>query len=147
MLDDFGIPALAALVKARKVLDKLKAKQELLIGGGLNKGGDVAKALALGADAVFMGFPMLVAMGCTYCQQCHLGRCPVGIATQDPDLRKKLDLKAARKVYNLITACTEEVKMAAAACGKRDVHELSRADLRSLSLVVSKITGVPLVGN
>nr|MDO8100005.1 FMN-binding glutamate synthase family protein [Candidatus Njordarchaeota archaeon] len=147
MLDDFGIPALAALVKARKVLDKLKAKQELLIGGGLNKGGDVAKALALGADAVFMGFPMLVAMGCTYCQQCHLGRCPVGIATQDPNLRKKLDLKAARKVYNFITACTEEVKMAAAACGKRDVHELSRADLRSISLVVSKITGVPLVGN
>jgi len=147
MLDDFGIPALAALVKAREVLDKLKAKQELLIGGGLSKGSDVAKALALGADAVFMGFAMLVAMGCTYCQQCHLGNCPVGIATQDPELRRKLDLKAARKVYNFITACTEEVKMAAAACGKRDVHELNRADLRSLSLVVSKITGVPLVGN
>jgi len=146
MLDDFGIPALAALVKARKVLDELKAKQELWISGGLNKGADVAKALALGADAVYMAFPMLIAMGCTYCKQCYLGKCPGGITTQDPELRKKLNIdEASKKVANFINACTEEVKMAAAACGKRDIHELDRNDLRSLDLTIEKITGIPLV--
>ncbi|MDI6826611.1 MAG: glutamate synthase-related protein [Candidatus Aenigmarchaeota archaeon] len=146
MLDDFGIPTLAALVKARRILDELKAKQELLIGGGLNKGSDVAKALALGANAAFMAFPMLIAMGCVYCQKCHLGRCPAGITSQDPRLRKKLNIEdASRKVVNFLQACTEEVKMATAACGKKDAHDLNRNDLRSLNLTVSKITGIPLV--
>jgi len=146
MLDDFGIPALAALVKARKVLDKLNAKQELWIGGGLNKGADVAKALALGANAIFMATPLLISMGCQYCKQCYLGKCPQGITTQDPELRKKLNIdEASKKVANFINACTEEVKMAIAACGKRNIHELDRNDLRSLNLTIEKITGIPLV--
>jgi len=146
MLDDFGIPTIAALVRARKVLDKLKAKQELLIGGGLNNGSDVAKALALGADAVFMSFPLLISMGCTYCKQCYLGKCPGGITTQDPELRKRLNIEeASKKAANFIKACTEEVKMAAAACGKKNIHELSRNDLESIDLLIEKITGIPLV--
>jgi len=146
MLDDFGIPTLAALVKARKVLDKKRTKQELLIGGGLNKGSDAAKALALGADATFMSWALMVAMGCTYCKQCYKGKCPFGVATQDPELRKKLNIEdASRKMVNFMTACTEEVKMAAAATGKKNIHELSRNFLRSLDLTTSKITGIPLV--
>jgi glutamate synthase domain-containing protein 2 len=146
MLNDFGIPALAALVKARRVLDEAKAKQQLLIGGGLNKGADIAKALALGADGIFMAMPLLIAMNCIYCKLCHLGKCPVGIATQDPELRKKLDIGEAKtKVVNFVNACIEEVKMASAVCGKRNVHELNKADLRALDLTISKITGVPLV--
>jgi glutamate synthase domain-containing protein 2 len=146
MLDDFGIPTLSALVRARRVMDKLKAKQELLIGGGINKGSDVAKALALGADAVFMSFPLLISMGCIYCKQCYLGKCPLGVTTQDPELRKKLNIEdASKKVANFISACTEETKMAAAACGKKNVHELDRNDLRSIDLLTEKITGVPLV--
>lgn len=149
MLDDFGIPTLVALVKARKILDEKKAKQELFIGGGLNKGSDVAKALALGADAVFMGFPLLIAMGCTYCKLCHLGKCPFGIAShyaKGKILKRRLNIKdATEKVVNFITACTEEVKMAAAATGKRNIHKLSKKDLRALDLTVSKITGIPLV--
>lgn len=145
MLNNFGVPTLSALVRARKTLDKLKAKQELLIGGGLNSGADAAKALALGADGVFMAMPMLVAMGCTYCRKCYLGKCPVGITTQNPELKKKLDPKAAEHVTNFINACTEEAKMAAAACGKRNIHDLNRKDLRALDLAVSKITGIPLV--
>jgi glutamate synthase domain-containing protein 2 len=146
MLDDFGIPTLAALVKARKIMDKLKAKQELLIGGGLNKGSDVAKALALGADAVFMSFSLLISMGCIYCKQCYQGKCPLGVTTQDPELEKNLKPEdASKKVANFITACTEEVKMAAAATGKKNVHELDRNDLRSLDLLTEKITGIPLV--
>ncbi len=145
MLNDFGTPTLAAVVRARKTLDRLKAKQDLLIGGGLNTGADVAKALALGADGVFMCFSVLVAMGCIYCKQCHKGMCPVGLTTQDPALRKKLMPDADKKVANFIKACTEEVKMAAGATGKNDIHKLNPKDLRSLTSDISKITGVPLV--
>jgi len=145
MLDDFGIPTLAAIVKARKVMGN-KSKQELIISGGLNKGADVAKAIALGADAVYMAFPLLISMGCTYCKQCNKGRCPMGITTQDPELRKKLNIgEAVKKVVNFLNACNEEVKMAAGACGKRNVHELDKENLRSLNLLTREITGVPLV--
>lgn len=144
MLDDFGIPTLAALIKAKKAMGN--AKQELIIAGGLNKGADVAKALALGADAVYMATPCLVAMGCIYCKLCYKGKCPMGVTTQDPQLRAKLNVdEAAKNIANFLNACTEEVKMAAAACGKRNIHELSREDLRSLSVLAKEITQVPLV--
>jgi len=144
MLDDFGIPTLAAVVKARKVMGN--SKQELIISGGLNKGADVAKALALGADAVYMATPCLVAMGCIYCKQCFKGQCPFGIATQNPELRAKLNIEqASQNIANFLTACTEEVKMVAAACGKKNIHELNRNDLKSLSLLTREITEIPLV--
>jgi len=69
-------------------LDEIGAKQELLIGGGLNKGADIAKALALGVDAVFMATSLLIPIGYIYCNKYNLGKCPVGIATQGPELRK-----------------------------------------------------------
>ncbi len=143
--DNVGLPTLAALVRARKILDKLKAKQELIIGGGLNSGADVAKALALGADGIYMATSLLVAMGCIYCKQCHLGKCPVGIATQDPNLRKKFDPKATEHLVNFVNACVEEIKMIAAACGKKDIHELSKSDLRALDINTAKIVGVDLI--
>ena len=144
MLDDFGTPTLSAVVKARKTLDKLNAKQELLIGGGLNKGANIAKALALGADAVFLGFPLLVAMGCIYCKQCYLDTCPLGVTTQDLELRKKFKPNAAEGIANFIDACTEEVKMAAGACGYDNIHKLNKKDLRALGKTISEITEVPL---
>jgi len=145
MLDDFGTPALSAVVKARKVMGK-NSKVDLIVGGGFNKGADVAKALALGADAVFMSFPLLVAMGCTYCKQCYKGKCPMGVTTQDPELRKRLKVDVASKnIANFLNACSEEVKMVAGATGKKNIHELDRDDLRSLSLLIEKITGIPLV--
>jgi glutamate synthase domain-containing protein 2 len=123
-----------------------KSKQELIISGGLNKGADVAKALALGADAVYMATSCLVAMGCIYCKMCYKGKCPLGITTQDPQLRAKLVIdEAATRVANFLNACNEEVKMVAAACGKKNIHELSREDLKSLSLIVKEVTEIPLV--
>jgi glutamate synthase domain-containing protein 2 len=146
MLDEFGIPTLSAVVKARKVMDKLKAKQELIVGGGINSGADAAKALALGADAVFMGFSLFSAVGCTYCKQCYLGKCPFGVTTQDPELRKRLKVdEGAQKIANFMKAITEEIKMVAGACGYNDIHKLNRNNLRSLSLLTKEITGIPLV--
>ena len=145
MLDDFGLPIVPAIVKARRVLDGKNAKQELIVGGGFNTGIEIAKALALGADAVFIGTSLMVAMGCIYCRQCHLGKCMVGIATQDPELEKKLDPEAGEKVANFFKSCNEEIKMTAAAIGHDDVSKLEKKDLRSLSLLMKEVSEVELV--
>ena len=147
MLNEVGIPTLAVLAKAREILDKKKAKQELWIGGGLNTGADFAKALALGADAVFCATPLLIAMGCIYCKLCYLGKCPVGITTQDPELRKKLNIEtASQNIANFIKNCTEEIKMIAGACGENDIHKLNKGHLRALNSEMAKITKIKLVG-
>jgi glutamate synthase domain-containing protein 2 len=148
MLDDFGLPILPAIVQARSVMDRLRAKQELIVGGGFSKGADIAKALALGADAVFLGFPLMIAMGCIYCRRCYKGECPNGIATQNPKLRKKLKVgQASQNVERFVRACSEEIKMAAGACGHKNVHGLSHQDLRAMDFNISRITGVKLVGD
>jgi glutamate synthase domain-containing protein 2 len=145
MLNEVGLPTIAALVKARETLDKIGAKQELWIGGGLNKGGDFAKCLTLGADAVFVATSLLIAMGCTYCKLCYLGKCPKGIATQDPELRKNFNVdEAAEKVANFIKNSTEEIKMIAGACGENDIFKLNKGHLRGLNSEITKITKVKL---
>ena len=146
MLDEVGIPTLVALVKAREVLNKIGAKQELWIGGGLNKGGDFAKALALGANAVFCATSLLITMGCIQCRLCYQGKCPKGIATQDPELRKNLNIEeASQNVASFIKNCTEEIKMIAGAGGKNNIHNLSKDDLRALNSEIAKITKIKLV--
>ena len=147
MLNEVGIPTLPALVKTRGILDKIGAKQELWIGGGLNNGGDFAKGLALGADAVFCATSLLIAMGCIYCRLCYLGKCPVGITTQDPELRKKLNIEtASQNIANFIKNCTEEIKMIAGAGGENDIHKLNKGRLRALNSEIAKITKVKFIG-
>jgi glutamate synthase domain-containing protein 2 len=123
----------------------------------------VAKALALGADAVAMGTAALIALNCNaplyeedyaalgtapgYCYHCHTGRCPVGVATQDEELQKRLDPeKAGERVASFLRAVTMEVTMIAKSCGKSNVHNLEPEDLRALTLEASAMTGVPLAG-
>ncbi len=146
MLNEIGIPTLAALARAREVLDKIGAKQELWIGGGLNQGGDFAKALALGADAVFCVTPLLIAMGCIQCGLCYQGKCPKGIATQDPELRKNLNVEEASKnVASYIKNCTEEMKMITGSCGENNIHKLNKGHLRALNSNIAEITKIKLV--
>jgi glutamate synthase domain-containing protein 2 len=160
-----GIPTLAAVCEARAALEELGlyGVVQLIIAGGIRHGSDAAKALALGADAVYVGTAALIALNCNRplyvedyraigaapyaCHHCHTGRCPVGIATQDPELEARLDVDAgAERVANFLHATVSEVQILARACGKRDVHDLEPEDLRALTLEASLITGLPLAG-
>ena len=136
----------------------------LVYAGGISNGGDVAKALALGADAVAIGHAALMALNCNkdipeadyeneigveagYCYHCHTGRCPVGVATQDPVLRKRLDPdEAAERVFNFLHTLTIECQMMARACGKTNVHSLEPEDLAALTMEASALAMVPLAG-
>src|SRR5207249_10736309 len=160
-----GIPTLAAVCEARAALEEigLYGVVQLIIAGGIRHGSDAAKAIALGADAVYVGTGALIALNCNKplyledyqaigaapyaCHHCHTGRCPVGITTQDPELMKRLDIdEGAERVINFFHAMTLEVQMLARACGKADVHDLEPEDLRALTLEASMIAGIPLVG-
>ena len=144
-----GIPTIAAIVQADQALREigLRDKVSLVAAGGIRTGADVAKALALGADAVQIGTGALIALGCTVCRQCHIGKCPKGIATQDPKLRRRLDpQKGGIRVYNYIKAMTEELKILTQQAGKTDVRNLEMEDLRALTINASAITGVKLAG-
>ena len=145
-----GIPTLPALVQAVRSLEDMGVKEEisLIVSGGIKDGADVAKALALGADAVAIGTGAMIAMGCTVCLRCHEGKCAFGIGTQDPELRKRLDIdEAAQQVANYIQAMTNEAIILAKAAGKTKLTSLEREDLRSLTLEACAMTGIPLIGS
>lgn len=160
-----GLPTLAAACEAREALEDcgLYGEVQLIIAGGIRDGVDAAKAIALGADAVYIGTAALIALNCNkalylddyhtlgtepgYCHHCHTGRCPVGITTQNPELIQRLDIdQAAERVANLLRAMTLEMQMLARACGKSDIHHLEPEDMAALSLEASAICRIPLAG-
>ncbi|UCD82713.1 MAG: FMN-binding glutamate synthase family protein [Desulfobacterales bacterium] len=144
-----GIPTLPAVVQAVRALEEMKVRDEvsLIVSGGIKDGSDVAKALALGADAVAIGTGAMVAMGCVVCLRCHEGKCAFGIGTQNPELRKRLDIDAAaQRIANYIQGMTNEATLLAKAAGKTALANMEREDLRSLTLEACAMTGIPLVG-
>jgi glutamate synthase domain-containing protein 2 len=161
-----GIPGIGAVREARRALDDVGKSGDitLVYAGGIRDGVDMAKALALGADAIAIGTAGLIALNCNkdipeadfekemgveagYCYHCHTGRCPVGVATQDPVLRSRLDpTEAAERVYNMLNTMTLEAQLMARACGKTNIHSLEPEDLAALTMEASAMAKVPLAG-
>ncbi len=142
--DATSVPTIFAIHRARKLLDQRGAKDvSLLITGGLRVSADFAKALALGADAVALATAALMAAGCQQYRLCNTGRCPVGITSQDPELRQRLDVdRSAARLENFLRVCTEELKAFARLTGHDDVHQLSVADLCTVNSEISGHTTV-----
>ena len=164
-IEHVGIPTLPA---TRIAVDALKdmgmhREVQLIVSGGIRTGADIAKALALGADAVSIGTAALVAMGdnspefeseynelgtsAGYYDDYQDGKDPSGICTQDPDLGERLDPElAGRRLANYLRVLTLETQTLARAAGKTDVHNLEPEDMVALTMEAAAMAKIPLAG-
>ena len=141
--DATSVPTIYALHRARKYLDTVRCDAELVITGGLRVSSDFAKALAMGADAVAVASAAMVAAACQQYRICGSGMCPVGVATQDEELRKRLQGEAAAKrVANYLNCSKEELKTFARITGHSNVHDLELSDLCTISREISEFTDI-----
>ncbi len=141
--DAASVPTVYALARARRYLDAAGSDVSLVITGGLRVSSDFAKALAMGADAVAVASGALIAAACQQYRICGSGGCPVGIATQDENLRARLDVNAAAaRVANYLTVSLEELRMFARITGHADVHDLNLTDLCTTSREISDYTDI-----
>ena len=142
-----SIPTIYALARARKYLDSVNSDISLVITGGLRVSSDFAKALAMGADAIAVASAALIAAACQQYRICGSGNCPVGIATQDPELRKRLHVEAsAKRVANYLNVSFEELRMFARITGHTSVHDLSTDDMVTLDKDIAEYTDIPYAG-
>jgi glutamate synthase domain-containing protein 2 len=152
--DNVGIPielALAA-VDSRLRQEGIRNQASVVIAGGIRNSGDVAKAIALGADAVYIGTAALIALGCHVCQQCHTGKCAWGICTTDLRLNKRINPDiGARRLANLLRGWSIELKDILGGLGVNALESLrgNRLHLRGVDLSDSEleILGVRMAGN
>ncbi|MBF0369401.1 MAG: rubredoxin [Magnetococcales bacterium] len=147
--DNVCIPLPYALARTRQFLDRSGKREEvsLLVAGGVRTSADIAKCLAMGADAVGLATAALIGIGCQQYRICHRGSCPVGIATQNPDLRSRFDVeKSAAMLTSLFQVYSHEVEDYVRICGKRRVADLAVEDLASLTLELAQGTGLSFCG-
>ncbi|SMP04271.1 glutamate synthase large subunit [Shimia sagamensis] len=126
-----GLPWEMGLTEAHQVLamNNLRERVTLRTDGGLRTGRDIVMAAMMGAEEYGIGTAALIAMGCIMVRQCQSNTCPVGVCTQDEDLRKKYT-GSADKVVNLITFYAQEVREILASIGAKSLDEvIGRADL------------------
>ncbi|WP_296880855.1 glutamate synthase-related protein [uncultured Methanobrevibacter sp.] len=141
--DSTSVPTIYALSRARKYLDEHESEIDLTITGGLRVSSDFAKALAMGADAIAIGTAAMIATACQQYKICDTGDCPVGVATQDDELRKRLKIEtASKRVENYLRVSTEELKTFARITGHDDVHDLNIDDLCTLNSEISDYTDI-----
>ncbi|MCP4224100.1 MAG: FMN-binding glutamate synthase family protein, partial [Actinomycetia bacterium] len=164
-IEHVGIPTIAAIPEAVRALQELGVHREvkLIAAGGIRSGADVAKALALGADAVSIGTAALIALGdndpalddeyreqgsaAGYFEDYQDGTDPAGISTQDPELSARLDpVLAGRRLTNYLDVLTLETQTLARACGKSHVNNLEPEDLAALTVEAAAMARVPLAG-
>ena len=164
-IEHVGIPILAAIPEAVRSLQELDMhrKVQLIVSGGIRSGADVAKALALGADAVSIGVAAVVALGdnshrfereyerigtaAGFYDDWHEGRDPVGISTQDDELASRFDPElGGRRIANYLRAMVLEAQTIARACGKSHVHNLEPEDLVALTVEAAAMAKIPLAG-
>ena len=137
--DNVGIPIELAIAAVDQRLreERIRDRVSIIASGGIRNSSDAIKAIALGADAVSIGTAALCALGCHICASCHTGRCAWGLATQDPDLTKRLDPeKGARRLVNLVNAWTREIKEIMGGMGINSIEALrgNRMALRGVDL-------------
>jgi glutamate synthase domain-containing protein 2 len=164
-IENVGIPTLAAIPPAVEALRELGVHRQvqLIVSGGIRSGADVAKAIALGADAVAIGTAALIALGdnhpryaedyeqmgsaAGFYDDFQDGRDPAGISTQDPELSARLDpVDGGRRLANYLRVLTMEAQTIARACGKSHLHNLEPEDLVALTLEAAAMARVPLAG-
>ena len=142
-----SVPTIYALARARRYLDSVNSDIDLVITGGLRISADIAKAIAMGADAVAVASAPLIAAGCQQYRICGSGYCPMGIATQNPQLRKRLDVDAAAaRVGNYLMLTTQELKTFARISGVSDIHGLGLANLVTTDESIAKYAGIRHAG-
>ncbi|MDZ8118310.1 glutamate synthase-related protein [Pontiella agarivorans] len=141
--DSTSIPTIYALHRARKYLDAVNSEVSLIITGGFRVSSDMAKALAMGADAVAVASAAMMAIGCQQYRMCNSGKCPVGIATQDPELRKRFDIdQSAQRLANYLNVCTEELKTFSRITGHTEVSDLNTRNLVTTNAEISAHTDI-----
>ena len=141
--DSSSVPTIYALSRARRYLDSVGARIDLVITGGLRISSDFAKALAMGADAIAIASAAMAAAACQQYRLCQSGMCPVGMATQDPELRKRFDIEAsAKRLANYLNCTAAELETFGRITGHSDIHELSLRDLCTTDREISEYTDI-----
>ena len=142
--DATSLPTIYALYRARKYLDSIHSDISLVITGGLRVSSDFAKALAMGADAVAIASAALMAAACQQYRICDTGKCPVGVATQDPELRARLNVEAAAaRVANFLNVTKADLENFARITGHNNIHDLCVIDLCTTNSEISDHTDIP----
>lgn len=146
--DHISVPTIPALARARTHLDARSGREvTLVVTGGLRVAEDFAKALALGADAVAVSNSAMQAVGCIAARMCNSNNCPVGVATQKPELRKRLDVKVgAERLARYFGASVELMKVLARACGHDSLSGFSPRDITTWKREMSELSGIRFAG-
>ena len=146
--DHISVPTIPALARARRHLDAKSGRDvTLVITGGLRMAEDFAKAMALGADAIALSNSAMQAVGCIAARMCNSNNCPVGVATQKPELRKRLDVQiGAEKLARYFGSSVELMQVLARACGRSSLSDFHHSDITTWKRKMADLSGINFAG-